>query len=160
MSAHTVGVIVSLAAFASVPTSPAGAWLIDRVPHPLLVVAAGLLLSSAVLAAISQGAWPVGLLVAAGIVIGPIAGPIVALPGAVLLPTERPLGMGAFWLTFFVPMGVLPLLAGFVRDVTGDPAAALVTGAVFPAFAILPLLAYASIRSGLRVTGHQPISQN
>jgi CP family cyanate transporter-like MFS transporter len=150
MSAHTVGMIVSLAAFASVPTSPAGAWLIDRMSKPLLAVAAGLILTSAILAAISQGAWPVGLLVAAGIVIGPIAGPIVALPGAVLSAAERPLGMAAFWLTFFIPMGLLPLVAGFVRDSTGNPAAALVTGAVFPALAIIPLLTYARIRIGLR----------
>jgi predicted MFS family arabinose efflux permease len=160
MSAHTVGLIVSLAAFASVPTSPAGAWLIDRVPNPLLVVAAGLILTSVILAAISQGAWPVGLLVAAGIVIGPIAGPIVALPGAVLSPAERPLGMAAFWLTFFIPMGLLPLSAGFVRDLTGNSAAALVTGAVFPAFALLPLLAYASIHSRLRIRRQQPASRN
>jgi hypothetical protein len=43
--------------------------------------------------------------------------------------------------SFFIPMGPLPLLADFVRDVTSDPAAALGTGAVFPAFALLPLLA-------------------
>ena len=117
---------------------------------PLLAVAAGLILTSAILAAISQGAWPVGLLVAAGIVIGPIAGPIVALPGAVLSPAERPFGMAAFWLTFFIPMGLLPLAAGFVRDSTGNPAAALVTGAVFPTLALIPLLTYARIRIGLR----------
>jgi predicted MFS family arabinose efflux permease len=160
MSAHNVGVIVSLAAFASVPTSPAGAWLIDRLPSPLLVVAAGLILTSAILAALSQGAWPVGLLIAAGIVIGPIAGPIVALPGAVLSPAERPLGMAAFWLAFFVPMGLLPLLAGFVRDVTSDPAAALLVGALLTVFALLPLLAYANICKDLRLPSHQPASQN
>lgn len=159
MSAHTVGVIVSLAAFASVPTSPAGAWLIDRMSRPLLAVAVGLILTSAILAAISQGAWPVGLLVAAGIVIGPIAGPIVALPGAVLSAAERPLGMATFWLTFFIPMGLLPLAAGFMRDVTGNPAAALVTGAVFPALALIPLLAYASIRGSLRRPAQAQIAE-
>lgn len=154
LSAHSVGAIVSLAAFASVPTSPAGAWIVDRLGRPVAAIAVGLVATAGILFAISQGAWPIGFLVAAGIVIGPIAGPIVSLPGAVLSAVERPLGMALFWLTFFIPMGLLPPLAGYVRDISGDPASAIETGAAFPLLALIPLATYTLAQNGLRQSSH------
>jgi predicted MFS family arabinose efflux permease len=150
LSAHGVGAIVSLAAFASVPTSPAGAWIVERLGRPIAAIAAGLLATAGILFSISQGAWPIAMLVSAGIVIGLVAGPIVSLPGAVLTAVERPLGMALFWLTFFIPMGLLPPLAGYIRDISGDPASAIGTGAVFPLLALIPLMIYAFATNDLR----------
>lgn len=150
LSAHSVGAIVSLAAFASVPTSPAGAWIVDRLGRPVAAIAVGLLAIATILFSISQGAWPIALLASAGIVIGLVAGPIVSLPGAVLSAGERPLGMAVFWLTFFIPMGLLPPLAGYIRDISGDPASAIETGAAFPLLALIPLVIYAFATNGFR----------
>jgi predicted MFS family arabinose efflux permease len=150
LSAHSVGAIVSLAAFASVPVSPAGAWIVDRLGQPVPAIAAGLLATAGILFSISLGAWPIALLVSAGIIIGLVAGPIVSLPGPVLTASERPLGMAVFWLTFFIPMGLLPPLAGYIRDISGDAASAIGTGAAFPLLALIPLMIYAFAMNGLR----------
>jgi MFS family permease len=150
LPARSVGAIVSLAAFASVPTSPAGAWIVDRLGRPVAAIAVGLLATAGIVFAISQGAWPIVLLAAAGIVVGLIAGPIVSLPGAVLSAFERALGMALFWLTFFIPMGLLPPLAGYVQDISGGPASAIETGAAFPLFALIPLVIYTLAQNGLR----------
>jgi hypothetical protein len=50
------------------------------------------------------GRRPAVLLITAGVALGTVAGPIVALPAAVLAPERRAVGMGLFWLAFFAPM--------------------------------------------------------
>jgi hypothetical protein len=79
-------------------------------------------------------------LVAVGVALGAIAGPSVALPAAVLAPEHRAVGMGLFWLMYFVPMTLLPPLAGLARDLTGDAAA------LFTALALPALIAYVGVR--------------
>ena len=75
-----------------------------------------------------------------------MSGPIVALPGAVLAPEHRAVGMGLFWTTYFVPMTLLPPLAGLARDLTGDAAAPLCAAAAFTALGLAALAGYAGLR--------------
>ena len=51
-----------------------------------------------------------------------------------------------FWLVFFVPMTLLPSLAGLARDLTGDAAAPLAAAAVFTALGLPALAAYGGLR--------------
>ena len=94
----------------------------------------------------TQDVAPAVLLIATGVSLGAIAGPIVALPAAVLAPEHRAVGMGLFWFVFFIPMTLLPPLAGLARDLTSAPAAPLGAAAMFTALALLALLAYAGVR--------------
>ena len=47
-------------------------------------------------------------------------------------------GMGLFWLMYFVPMALLPPLAGLARDVTDAAAAPLFTALALAAFIAFP----------------------
>jgi predicted MFS family arabinose efflux permease len=50
-------------------------------------------------------------------------GPIVALAGEVLRPQARSAGMGIYYTWLYAGLALGPMLAGFVSDLTGDPAA-------------------------------------
>ena len=143
MSPADAAALVSLVAFATVPTGPFGGWLLGRLPRPLLGIAGGIAFTSIALALLAQGIAPLVLLVAAGVALGTIAGPVVALPAAVLAPEHRAVGMGLFWLFFFIPMTLLPPVAGLARDLTDDAAAPLSAAAAFTALALVALAAYA-----------------
>lgn len=146
MTAHAAGALVSLAAFATVPAGPFGGWLLGLMRRPVLGIAGGIVITAAAMLFLSQGIAPPVLLMATGLAIGMVAGAIVALPAAVLAPEHRALGMGLFWLIFFVPMTLLPAVAGLARDLTGDAAAPLIAASAFSALALIPLVAYVGFR--------------
>jgi predicted MFS family arabinose efflux permease len=146
LSPYVAGTLVSLVAFATVPVGPLGGWLLGQLPHPLLGIAGGIALSSIGIALLPEGVAPAVLLVVIGVVIGATAGPIVALPAAVLAPEHRAMGMGVFWLVFFLLTSVLPPLAGLARDVTGAAAAPLYAAASFTALALVALMAFVGLR--------------
>ncbi|WP_043344536.1 MFS transporter [Belnapia moabensis] len=151
MSAEAAAALVSLVAFATVPVGPLGGWLLGRLPRPLLGIAGGIALAAAATLALTLDVAPAALLVVVGVALGSTAGPIVALPAAVLAPEHRALGMGLFWTIFFLPMTFLPPLAGLAHDLTGDAAAPLGAAAAFAATALLALVAYAKLRQPIVV---------
>ena len=146
MSAQTASALVSLLAFTTVPIGPLGGWLLGRLHRPLLGIAGGIALASLATMALSLNVVPAALLVAIGLALGATAGPIVALPAAVLTPEHRAVGMGLFWSIFFIPMTLLPPLTGFARDLTGDATTPLAAAAAFTASALLALAGYARLR--------------
>ncbi len=146
LSAYVAGTLVSLAAFANVPMGPLGGWLLGQLPRPLLGIAGGFALVAVAMALLPAGIAPAVLLVVIGLVVGTTAGPIVALPAAVLAPEHRAMGMGMFWLMFFALTSVLPSLAGLARDVTGAAAAPLYAAASFTALALVALITYVGLR--------------
>lgn len=109
---------------------PGGGYLAERLQRPNLVLVAcflGIALGSALLAL-----WPKPLpaLVALGLIFGPPAGILVALPVEVLRPANRAPGMGLFYTCYYIGMPTLTALAGFVLEATGNPAAPLLYGAL------------------------------
>jgi MFS family permease len=83
---------------------------------------------------------------AIGIVFGPAGGLIMSLPGQVLKKENRAIGMGIFFTIYYVGMGVFPPIAGYARDVTGNPAAPLILAGVTILFAVLALLGFRLIQ--------------
>jgi predicted MFS family arabinose efflux permease len=146
MSADVAGALVSLTAFATVPMGPLGGWLLGRLPQPLLGIAGGIAVTSLAIVFLPQDIAPEVPLVAVGVALGAIAGPSVALPAAVLASEHRAVGMGLFWLMYFVPMTLLPPLAGLARDVTDAAEAPLYAAALFTALALAALIAYVGSR--------------
>jgi hypothetical protein len=120
VAGHLAAALAGLVAFATVPVGPFGGWLLGGLKRPSLGVAAGIALVAVSMALLARGVAPVLLLLAAGVALGTVSGPIVALPAAVLAPERRAVGMGLFWTVFFVPMTLLPPLAGLARDLTGE----------------------------------------
>jgi predicted MFS family arabinose efflux permease len=146
LSLRDAGALVSLTAFATVPLAPLGGWLLGRLRRPLLGIAGGLVAVSACVLVLAQGSPPAVPLIVFGLLLGAIAGPIVALPAAVLAPAHRAMGMGVFWTAFFVLMTVLPPLAGLARDLTGAGAAPLYAAAAFIVLGLPALTGYAGLR--------------
>ena len=67
------------------------------------------------------------------------AGPTVALASEVLRPQTRSTGMGIYYTLLYVGVALGPMLAGFVSDVTGDPAAPVYLIAVLASLTVLAL---------------------
>lgn len=63
-----------------------------------------------------------------GLVAGPAGGIIAALPGRVLAPHARHLGLGIFFTLYYVGMALLPGLAGWLRDLSQADSAPLLFG--------------------------------
>jgi len=146
LSPYDAGALVSLTAFATVPLAPLGGWLLGRLRRPLLAISGGLVALSVAVLVLAQGSPPAVPLIAFGLVLGAIAGPIVALPAPMLAPAHRAMGMGVFWTAFFVLMTVLPPFAGLARDLTGAGAAPLYAAAAFIALGLPALMGYAGLR--------------
>ena len=62
---------------------------------------------------------PLIMLAVIGLVMGPAAGIIMAMPARSLRPQARNLGMGIYYTWYYVGMALLPALAGWTRDMTG-----------------------------------------
>jgi predicted MFS family arabinose efflux permease len=78
------------------------------------------------------------LCVAIGIAVGPPPGAILAMPGRVLKPENRAVGLGLFMTVFYVTAAIGPALAGFIGDRMG--ASAPVHFGTFLFIAVVPLV--------------------
>ena len=137
------GAIVSLASWLVIPALPLGAWFAERIGHPTATISATFIAIALLVWLIALTPFSVFLFAALGIVFGPAGGLIMALPAQVLKPHNRALGMGLFFAVYYLGMGLFPALAGYLRDLSGNPAAALylAIGAI-----MLALLALAAFR--------------
>lgn len=70
------------------------------------------------------------------------AGPIFALPVKVLSKANRAVGMGIYLSYYYLGIGVFPSIAGYLRDVSGDPASPMIFAAWLMFGALLSLLAF------------------
>jgi len=63
----------------------------------------------------------------------------VALAGEVLRPQVRSTGMGIFYTVLYLGLALGPVIAGFVSDTTGNPAAPVYLIAVLAVLTVLVL---------------------
>jgi MFS family permease len=125
-SGHTAAAasaIVSTMSWVLIPVVPLGAWLAERIGRPdltMLTCFLAITLACWLLAGFGPAIWP---LVAMGLLFGPPGGLIMALPSEAVRPERRAIAMGIYFTCYYAGMGVLPTLAGYARDLTGNPAA-------------------------------------
>jgi MFS family permease len=79
------------------------------------------------------------ILIAAGILFGLAAGPIVGLPSSVLPPESRAFAMGVYYALYYAWMMGAPALAGVVADQSGNLGLVIVFGAFMAAAGIVVL---------------------
>ena len=142
------GAVASLIGFAILPLQPMGGALAERAGRPLLVMAGCIAGMVAALLALAAGAPAWLALAAVGVLASPPSSLIMAAAGRALSPESRAFGMGVHYTLFYLGVALLPPLAGLVRDVTGNPAAPILTGAGFLAASLLGIAVYARAMRG------------
>ncbi len=150
------GALVSFGLWTSLLALPLGGLLVERSGRPQAAIVLFSTLAALVMLLLAHLPYPAMLCALLGIMIGPPAGPIMALPSLVLSAEQRALGLGVFYTMYYAVMAGGPLLAGYCRDAWGSAAAAVVYGGLMFAI-VLPLFllfkGLATRPPGLRITG-------
>jgi MFS family permease len=142
----SAGAIVSLASWLIIPALPLGAWVAERIGRPLSTMVVTFVAIAILTWMIPVTSFYIVIFAAIGIIFGPAGGLIMALPTQVLSKENRAIGMGIFFTIYYIGMGVFPLIAGYARDVTGNPAAPLILAGVAILFAVLALAGFRMIQ--------------
>ena len=85
-----------------------------------------------------------------GSIFGPAGGLIMALPTKVLRDENRAVGMGMFFTIYYIGLGIFPAIAGYIRDVSDDPAAPFWLAGAMIIAAMLALLGFRILQVGER----------
>jgi len=145
------GLVMSVPLWLSLVAIPLGGYLIDRTGRADLLIGTAIVGSAAVGALLPLGWVPaLVLVVVLGIVRGPCAGGINALPGEVLQPNNRSLGMGVYQTVYYAGMAFVPPLAGHLHGAMASAAAAIWFSAALTAATLLPLWAFRSMQRARR----------
>ena len=129
MSLATAGWVLGLASFGTIPVSPLGGWLAQRLGRPMLITSVCFVVVAPFFLLVPHSAHPGPLLFLLGVIFGLPSGLIVALPARVLRADQRAVGMGLFYSVFYAGLGVFSPIAGWVRDVTAVDTAPFIVAA-------------------------------
>jgi MFS family permease len=146
LTLSSAGAIVSLTSWLIIPALPLGAWIAERIDRPISTMVVTFIAIAILTWMIPITSSYIVIFAMLGIVFAPAGGLIMALPGQVLKKENRAIGMGIFYTVYYVGMGVFPPIAGYARDVTGNPAAPLLLAGVAILFAVLALLGFRIIQ--------------
>jgi MFS family permease len=143
------GRLVSLLGWVLIPSVPLAGYAAERLDRPNLLMIGGfciVALAAAVLPFTTAPAAVFGLVVVG---IGLPAGLIMALPAQALRQENRSIGMGVFYMFYYVGMALLPALAGLTRDLTGNPAVTALFATAMMTIALLALVGFRSAQQAL-----------
>lgn len=132
-SVGEAGFLTGLALWISIVSVPLGGLVADRTNRPRLQVAIGCLATAVTIAAITRAPLPALWLVASGVLVGLLPGIMMALLPRAVRTEHLATALGIFYGLFYLGMALSQTAAGFVRDVTGDPAMPLLFAAVLMA---------------------------
>lgn len=125
MTITDAAILVSVGTWLGIATIPAGGYIAQRYQASNTVMIASFLAAGAAILWMPGASWPLIAFILFGIFAWAPAGPIMALPAEILHADNRGPGMGVFFSWYYVGMGVLPALAGYTYDISGEPAAPL-----------------------------------
>lgn len=147
MKLAAAGAVVSLASWLIIPALPLGGWLAERLGHPVATLTVSFVVIAALLWMIPETSHDVLMFAALGVIFGPAGGLIMALPAQVLQARNRAVGMGIYFTVYYVGMGVGPSIAGYARDISGNPAAPLWLAGLMSLLALSAFLAFRGLLS-------------
>jgi cyanate permease len=122
------GSLVSVVTWIVIPAVQLGGYTAERVRRPNLIMVTSFLGIGLAICLLPYWPYPLALFMALGLLFGPPAGIIMALPTEVLRPENRAPGMGIFSTCLYGVGAALSALAGLSRDLTDNPAAPLLFG--------------------------------
>ena len=151
MAPGTAAAVVGVGMWVAIVAGPLGGVLADRVGRPTLLIVACVLIWGLGLMLVIPWADSLSLLLALIIVVSFIGnlppGPIVALAGEVLRPQVRSTGMGIFYTLLYVGLALGPVFAGFVSDISGNPAAPIYLIAILAVATVLAVGLFRALRA-------------
>lgn len=136
LTAANAAVISSAATWPLVMSVPLGGVLADRTGRGVAIMHACFIAMAVCMPFMLMAPSPLIMLAIIGIVAGPAAGIIMAMPARVLRPEARSLGMGVYFTCYYIGMAVLPGFAGWCRDLSGVAAAPLIFASLLVIIAI------------------------
>lgn len=136
LAAANAAVISSAATWPLVISIPLGGVMADRTGRGQAIMQGCFLAMAVCIPFMLMAPSPLIMLAIIGLVVGPAAGIIMALPARVLRPEARSLGMGVYYTWYYIGMAVLPGIAGWSRDASGVAAAPLVFASLLVIIAI------------------------
>lgn len=151
-TATDASAIVSTASWVIIPALPLGAWLAERIGRPDFTMVASFSAASIAIWSITSVGPSIALFAVIGLTFGPPGGLIMTLPGEAVRPERRAIAMGIYFTCYYAGMGVLPAVAGYARDLTGNPAAPLWFAAAMLIAASLVLGQFRFVQSRLHQT--------
>jgi MFS family permease len=141
MPIGTAGATVSVVSWTILLSLPFGGYLAQRANSPDTVMHGCFVALALACWALLSGLSPLILCALFGLLAGPPAGLIMALPGSALQPHNRAAGMGVYFTCYYAAMAGLVPMAGWLRDATQNPASPLyfASGTMIAAVALLVL---------------------
>ena len=137
--ASLTALVLTIATWSNLPATVIGGSMAGRFGNtPVFLV--GTLASILAVAGPAFADWPLIWGVLFGTVASLQAGIIVAIGTLSARPENRAVGMGLFYMVYYLGGTMLPALCGWAADLAGDPSGALVAAATLSALA-LPLYA-------------------
>lgn len=136
LAAANAALISSAATWPLVISVPLGGVLADRTGRGEAIMHACFLAMAICMPFMLTAPSALIMLAIIGLVAGPAAGIIMALPARVLRPEARSLGMGVYYTWYYIGMAVLPGIAGWCRDLSGVAAAPLMFASLLLVIAI------------------------
>jgi predicted MFS family arabinose efflux permease len=144
------GLLISNGTIAYMIAIPLGGWISERIARPNLVMTASFAIGAAAVALVPFVADPLLLFIVAGIFIGIPTGNVMALTVEVVRPENRNTGTGIYYSVHHIGLTAMPILAGWLVDVTSDAAMPMIVGGVSSGLAIVFL-------GALRVAQKRPV---
>lgn len=140
LDAGLAGFVTSLAMWIAIPVTLLGGVVTDRSQRANLIIVSGFVLGAVVLALLAAGGAVTGWSAMFGLSLG-VAGAIMALPGELLRPQSRATGFGLLYTVYYAAIAIMPAVAGWLLDVSGDRAMPIWFAAALMALGPLALLA-------------------
>jgi len=156
VSLGQAGFEISLAIWVTIVSVPLGGVLSDRVGRPDVFSIGGALAAGALLLALPMMPWAALGLVLVGMLIGGPPGPLTSMLPRALAPERLATGLGVSYTAYYVVMAAAQPLAGWLRDVTGDPATPIRFAAAAMAATIAGVVAFRAIEHRADVTTTAP----
>ncbi|MET0527901.1 MAG: MFS transporter [Microvirga sp.] len=142
ITVSTAGAITSAVTWAILLSLPLGGYLAERLKSPDRVMIGCFVLLAALITALPFGAPPLVVCILIGLLSGPPAGLIMALPGEALRLENRSAGMGVFYTCYYAAMAGLVPVAGLLRDALDSASAPLIFGAAMMLLSAVSLLGF------------------
>jgi len=141
------GSMVSMVTWIIVFSVQFGGYISEKIGRPNIILVVCFVGIASGMFLLPYSAHPIALFVWLGLIFGPPAGIIMALPAEVLHPENRAAGMGLFYSVYYGGMTALTSLAGYLRDLTQNAATPILFGGVLLIIAIIILVIFRTLQA-------------